>query len=87
MQATATRQDSMQATDTDVPRETTRASTTCFGDLSRTELEWQVLISRIPGYPHTTLFFVRGNKSSENHGSCEHSGSFESSPVVFQKEV
>ena len=30
MQATATRQDSMQATDTDVPRETTRASTT-FG--------------------------------------------------------
>jgi transcriptional regulator len=28
----------------------------------------------IPGYPHTTLFFVRGSKSSENHGSCEHSG-------------
>jgi PadR family transcriptional regulator, regulatory protein PadR len=42
---------------------------------------------RIPGYPHTTLFFVRGNKWSENHGSCEHSGFFGSLPVVFQKEV
>jgi hypothetical protein len=38
-------------------------------------------------HPHTTLFFVRGNKSSENDGNCEHPGSFESSPVVFQMEV
>jgi hypothetical protein len=42
---------------------------------------------RIPGYPHTTLFFVRGSKSSENHGSCKHSGFFGSLPVAFPKEV
>jgi Transcriptional regulator PadR-like family len=39
---------------------------------------------RISGYPHTTLFFVRGSKSSENHGSW---GFFGSLPVAFQKAV
>jgi PadR family transcriptional regulator, regulatory protein PadR len=42
---------------------------------------------RIPGYPHTTLLFVRGSKSPENHGSCEHSGFFGSLPVAFPEEV
>jgi PadR family transcriptional regulator PadR len=42
---------------------------------------------RLPGYPQTTLFFVRGSKSSENHGSCEHSAFFGSLPVAFPKEV
>jgi PadR family transcriptional regulator, regulatory protein PadR len=41
---------------------------------------------RIPGCPHTTLFFVRGSKSSENHESCEHSRFF-GLPVAFTKEV
>jgi hypothetical protein len=30
----------------------------------------------IPGYSHTTLFFVSGSKSFENHGRCEHFGVF-----------
>jgi hypothetical protein len=34
---------------------------------------------------HTTLFFVRGSKSSENHGSYEHSWFFGSLPVAFPK--
>jgi PadR family transcriptional regulator PadR len=42
---------------------------------------------RIPGYPRTTLFFVCGSKSSENHGSCEHFGFFGSLPVAFPKVV
>jgi PadR family transcriptional regulator PadR len=43
--------------------------------------------SLTPGYPHTTLFFVRGSKSSENHGSCEISVFFGSLPVAFPKEL
>ena len=81
MQATATRQDSMRATDTDVPRETTRASTT-FGFTRRSfcgvaAATISANLLEIPG-------FCRGDETMTEGWLQSHNRRVEATPIFVR---